>query len=595
MKWWEVRKHVLVREHRKLNNEWSENDFEFYQKENLLWLTGHLKLPLQHGGNLDFEFDLKYPENYPFSVPFIYPKKREKNWVGNHQFISSAFCLDIREKSWNSSLTAVDIIRSLEKLLLATLAVIEERSDTLEIYEPPEPTKLDGIVKDKRSCIVPKAYLNNQTGKTGYFNYLSPVNDNRIVVAPRYSLKSKEGITKIITDPFFKIWGLNTFTDKKGIWIKAKSDVLESIVFKEDLSSFRDFLSKKNLLVKDDLVKTLDDDKRDKFLFFSDDLPVLLSVIDFKKNKVEHFGCYENDLSQLQSRLPQGIDDSLKDLKVTIVGCGSGGSYIAEELVKSGITNLILVDDEYLTTENILRHHCNIRDVGLKKVDALKKSLEKINPKISVKTFDTKVNIVSSKLEKEISSSKLLINATASIEEILNEICWQYSIPSIHPKVYPLGFGGEIIRVIPKVTPCYECLNNQLASLIESIDKSDDLPVQGIINYNETEEGEMLPTPSLSVDARFISLIASKMALEVLNNNEIQKLEAESNIILWGNERKWIFNQSYESLAVDTSSFRSFDNCLVCFGETQIEKDLELSKDEIIEVAKTIEIKNHED
>ena len=119
------------------------NDFEFFIRKELLWLSGTIYLPTKIGGLIKFPFELKYPQNYPFSIPYIYPKGREKDWVGNHQFISTAFCLDIRDKTWNSSLSAVDIIKSLEKLLLAALDMIENKTDKLDVYEEAEPTKLD--------------------------------------------------------------------------------------------------------------------------------------------------------------------------------------------------------------------------------------------------------------------------------------------------------------------------------------------------------------------------------------------------------------------------------------------------------------------
>ena len=210
MKWWEERKHIFAREKLRLDKEWQSNNFEFFVRKDLLWLSGTIFLPTKNGGCINFDFELKYPENYPFSTPYIYPKGREKNWVGNHQFISSAFCLDIRDKTWNSSLSAVDIIKSLEKLLMAALDMIENKTGKLEVYEEVEPTKLD-ITTNTIQCVVPYPLVYPKDKKIGNFYYYSPISDTRIIVIPILPEKEsdKEYFNKIIRSKFLNIWGLN--------------------------------------------------------------------------------------------------------------------------------------------------------------------------------------------------------------------------------------------------------------------------------------------------------------------------------------------------------------------------------------------------
>lgn len=336
--------------------------------------------------------------------------------------------------------------------------------------------------------------------------------------------------------------------------------------------------------------------KAEHIVFISGNKAELYAKINYKDEKVEYFGCYNADLTQLNSRNPDSKKTTLiNKKKVTIIGCGSSGSVIAEEFVKSGVSEMTLIDDDYLTVENVIRHTCNLEDIGLKKTLALKNKLQRINPFIKIDCIDTKIITIPSHVSEKIKSSDIIVNATAEIEEVINEFCWLYKIPSLHSKVYPLGYGGEIIRIIPDVTPCFECMNNKLSRILETQVGFNDTPDSKFINYNETEEGEILPTPALSIDAKYISLFTVKMALEILLSENLEIFKSIPNIILWGNEKKWIFKEEFECIKVDTTGFKSYSNCFVCFGNKQIEKELGLTEQEILNIANDSIVKNDED
>lgn len=598
MNWWEEKKHIFAREKLRLNNELESNDFVFFIRKDLLWLSGTIYLPTKIGGLINFPFELKYPQNYPFSVPYIYPKGREKDWVGNHQFISTAFCLDVRDKTWNSSLSAVDIIKSLEKLLLAALDMIENKTGKLAVYEETEPTKLDNTKKTIQ-CIVPYPLHLPKGSAVGSFHYFSPLGDNRLIVSPILP-EEKSGndyIKKVIESEYLKIWGLNfLFSKNIGTWIKVSQKHLNSIVFKKDLNTLKEFFNNQQILSVKETQKYLEKDKAEHFVFIGDDKAELYAKINFKEEKIEYFGCYNSDLAKLNSRVPDYKKTSLiNKKKVVIIGCGSSGSVIAEEFVKSGISELILIDDDYLTVENVIRHTCSLEDIGLKKTQALKNKLHRINPFIKVDCINTKIITIPSHVSEKIKNADVIVNATAEIEEVINEFCWIYKIPSLHSKVYPMGYGGEIIRIIPEITPCFECMNNKLSKILETQIGFNDTPDSKFINYNETEEGEILPTPALSIDAKFISLFTVKMALDILLCESLEEFKSEANIILWGNEKKWIFKEEFECVKVDTSDFISYSNCFVCFGNKQIETELGLTEQEILNIAKDSILKNDED
>lgn len=69
--------------------------------------------------------------------------------------------------------------------------------------------------------------------------------------------------------------------------------------------------------------------------------------------------------------------------KVHIIGCGSVGSTIAENLARCGVKKFVLWDFDRVEPHNIANQMFRQQDVGQLKVDALKDILMDINPEIS--------------------------------------------------------------------------------------------------------------------------------------------------------------------------------------------------------------------
>lgn len=71
------------------------------------------------------------------------------------------------------------------------------------------------------------------------------------------------------------------------------------------------------------------------------------------------------------------------DGKIHIVGCGSVGSTIAENLARCGVKKMVLWDFDVVEQHNIVNQMFRQQDVGKSKVEALKDILCDINPEIS--------------------------------------------------------------------------------------------------------------------------------------------------------------------------------------------------------------------
>lgn len=72
-----------------------------------------------------------------------------------------------------------------------------------------------------------------------------------------------------------------------------------------------------------------------------------------------------------------------EDARIHIVGCGSVGSTVAENLARCGVTRFTLWDFDTVEQHNIVNQMFRQQDVGKPKVEALRDILMEINPDIA--------------------------------------------------------------------------------------------------------------------------------------------------------------------------------------------------------------------
>ncbi len=89
--------------------------------------------------------------------------------------------------------------------------------------------------------------------------------------------------------------------------------------------------------------------------------------------------------------------EELFNKKVVVLGVGGVGSYAAEALARSGVSNIVLVDDDDVCLTNVNRQvHAVKSTIGKNKVDVMRDRILEINPKAEVvvhKTFISKDNV----------------------------------------------------------------------------------------------------------------------------------------------------------------------------------------------------------
>ena len=82
--------------------------------------------------------------------------------------------------------------------------------------------------------------------------------------------------------------------------------------------------------------------------------------------------------------------EKLNKSKVAVFGIGGVGSYVVEGLVRAGIGNFVLVDNDIVSISNINRQIiATTKTIGKPKVDIAKERILEINPNVKVETYQT--------------------------------------------------------------------------------------------------------------------------------------------------------------------------------------------------------------
>lgn len=74
--------------------------------------------------------------------------------------------------------------------------------------------------------------------------------------------------------------------------------------------------------------------------------------------------------------------------RVHIIGCGSVGSTVAENLARFGVTDMVLYDFDKVEEHNIVNQMFTQEDIGKPKVEAVAEYISKINPELKLKLVD---------------------------------------------------------------------------------------------------------------------------------------------------------------------------------------------------------------
>lgn len=149
----------------------------------------------------------------------------------------------------------------------------------------------------------------------------------------------------------------------------------------------------------------------------------------------------------------------LKKARVTVLGIGGLGSYVALSLAAAGVGNLLLVDHDTVETSNLNRQVLyTARDVGTLKVEAAARRLAEVNPHVAVTTLNMKVSSVED-ARTCFHGQDLLICAAdrprIRIYEWVNQAALLEKVPWVRGAND--GLTVNSVLHVPGETACFEC------------------------------------------------------------------------------------------------------------------------------------------
>ncbi|MHA2226880.1 MAG: HesA/MoeB/ThiF family protein [Candidatus Hodarchaeales archaeon] len=254
------------------------------------------------------------------------------------------------------------------------------------------------------------------------------------------------------------------------------------------------------------------------------------------------------DLNRIFVRIDQ-IETPLKILsqkKVAIIGMGSGGSLLAVYLAKSGIKNLIFIDDDHLETHNIIRHICDLTQLGRFKNKAVKDYIDFRIPDISITTVEKKFSLhtrTDADFYLDLFKNVDLIVAASgehTVNFALNDFIHSNKllIPVLYAGTFDGVRGGLMFNVDPRKDDyCYHCIYSDPTS--NGNIKTGSIPatieLEKKITYDRTLE-EQIAQPGLGLDIDNLTILLAKFCLDVLlSGHEHGLYHFTENFYMWFN------------------------------------------------------------
>lgn len=218
-----------------------------------------------------------------------------------------------------------------------------------------------------------------------------------------------------------------------------------------------------------------------------------------------------------------GAEKSIMQKSVLLIGCGSVGGFLADNLCQCGIGTLDILDKDILTTDNIHRHVLGFDDAITRqnKADLLKKHLKSRFPYVDIDSLSFADRSAESLIKdpKRFSHYDLIVSATGNptLDLELNDVL--HSIENAPPFIVcfnePYGIGGHAVAILQK-GGCLRCLysdpiSGELSTFQGSFAKENQA-------FSKTISGCSSAFVEYSVlDSQQTAIIASRLIIGVLN------------------------------------------------------------------------------
>ncbi len=149
----------------------------------------------------------------------------------------------------------------------------------------------------------------------------------------------------------------------------------------------------------------------------------------------------------------------LERARVVLVGCGALGGSLAQNLVRAGVGQVVLVDRDVVEPSNLPRQVLFDERHALErcpKVDAARETLTRIGGPSRLETHA--VHLSAANVRELLLGADLVLDGTDNLATryLVNDWCVENRVPWIYGGV--VGGGGLVLAVRPGEGPCLRCL-----------------------------------------------------------------------------------------------------------------------------------------
>ncbi|MGE4222308.1 MAG: ThiF family adenylyltransferase [Vicinamibacterales bacterium] len=481
-----------------------------------------------------FPVTLRYGHVFPFGAPSVFPQAEER-WSSHQWGLGGELCLEFGPDNWRPELTGADLLQSAERLLAAEV----------DVCAPPVPSRHSTTLgQDLRGAFarwiatesLQGLLTTAPTGCTGRATFLTTHRPGAYVITP------------------FIIAGLSDepWTDPQvPSVLKPPAHAWDGLAFtlptETELPTFAKRSELWTFLVTAGFVPPADYQPAgiEFFLVHSSRGPRLFWLDDSDDS------AWEAALVAARGGARAAADRALLASKtVAIVGAGSVGSKLATMLARAGVGAFVLLDDDVLLPENLVRHELDWSSMGEHKADALARHLALVAPGVrcTVRRHQLggqEANTFADGSLMLLSESDLIVDATASPEafNILSGVVAAAAKPLVWAEVFAGGIGGLVARARPALDPAPQMIRSHIAAWCA--ERGVPAPQPG----TDYEALDQIPLIADDADVAVMAAHGARLAIDLLLGRNPSWFPASVYVV--GLAPAWLFTQPFEVHPID--------------------------------------------
>ena len=471
---------------------------------------------------------LVYPDQFPLVPAWIEPQEGV-DW-STHQYGTGALCLEHRPDNWTVDTTGADLVRSAHNLFITEdpLGTGGERAPSAH-----QVGEVQAYAWSARPVLIGTKCL------------------ERIRQGESLELKT---ITWLISDDIFPVL-VQDAEDRRSIHRPTEADI---VAFQWGGPAFLSMRSapsgapdRATLIAAGQFEPPLADliaESTSGVVLFAGNDPIEAFQV-LKEGAVARGKVF---VLPDETGARSGREPGVESKRVAIVGAGSVGSKVAESLLRSGVTRLTLNDGDVMLPDNIERHVLDWRDVGVRKVHALKRRLLRIVPGADIEVFDA--NIYWQRSAKShalqiaaIARSDVIVDATGDPASslLLGAIADENGRAFVSVEVFEGGIGALIATALPERDPPFSLGR---AAFLAWCETQDATPPESAPRTYEAiaDDGTIMVADDGAVTTT--AGHASRIVLDILDG---RPAPISAAWLLLGYREGWVFNGHGHTIRLD--------------------------------------------